>query len=133
MLHITINSFSFKRGIPYDPSGHGGGFVFDCRGLPNPGRLDAYKQLTGNDQPVIDYLNDEPNAAIFLEAISRVVSVNINNYLERGHDNLSINFGCTGGQHRSVYCANAIAEFVRTNFSSVLIKIKHLELKIEIG
>lgn len=117
MLHIDIHSFSYKKGgIPKDTTGNGGGFTFDCRGILNPGRIEEYKSLTGNDSGVQEFLETRTDMPKFLDLIKNIISINIDNYLERGFENLQINFGCTGGQHRSVYCALKIAEFVREKY-----------------
>jgi len=127
-LTISLQSFSYKRGIPYDNSGNGGGFVFDCRGLSNPGRIEAYKHKTGNDTEVIEYLENLPETKVFLEGIINIIKVNIDNYIERGFSNLSIEFGCTGGQHRSVYCCNQTALLIKGKYPQVNVNVKHLEL-----
>lgn len=117
MLHIDIHSFSYKKGgIPKDESENGGGFAFDCRGILNPGRIEEYKIQTGNDIGVQEYLETKTEMPKFLELIKSIVSINIDNYLSRGFENLQINFGCTGGQHRSVYCAIKIAEFIKEKY-----------------
>lgn len=117
MLHIDIHSFSYKKGgIPKDNSGNGGGFAFDCRGILNPGRIEEYKIQTGNDRGVQEYLETKTEMPQFLNLIKEIVSININDYLNRGFENLQINFGCTGGQHRSVYCAIKIADFIKEKF-----------------
>ncbi|AZA91937.1 ATP-binding protein [Chryseobacterium sp. G0162] len=117
MLHIDIHSFSYKKGgIPKDHSGNGGGFAFDCRGILNPGRIEEYKIQTGNDIGVQEYLETKTEMPKFLELIKSLVSINIEDYLERGFENLQINFGCTGGQHRSVYSAIKIAEFIKEKY-----------------
>ncbi|WP_370898795.1 RapZ C-terminal domain-containing protein [Chryseobacterium gossypii] len=117
MLHIDIHSFSYKKGgIPRDESGNGGGFTFDCRGILNPGRIEEYKSLTGNDPGVQEYLETKTEMPKFLELVKSIISINIDNYLERGFENLQINFGCTGGQHRSVHCAIKIAEYIKEKY-----------------
>lgn len=117
MLHIDIHSFSYKKGgIPKDDSGNGGGFTFDCRGILNPGRIEEYKSQTGNDPGVQEYLETQTEMPKFLELVKNIISINIDNYLERGFENLQISFGCTGGQHRSVYSAIKIAEFIREKY-----------------
>ncbi|UKB84255.1 ATP-binding protein [Chryseobacterium sp. MEBOG06] len=117
MLHIDIHSFSYKKGgIPKDHSGNGGGFAFDCRGILNPGRIEEYKKQTGNDIGVQEYLETKTEMPQFLELVKSLISININDYLERGFEHLQINFGCTGGQHRSVYSAIKIAEFIKEKY-----------------
>lgn len=117
MLHIDIHSFSYKKGgIPKDNSGNGGGFAFDCRGILNPGRIEEYKKQTGNDIGVQEYLETKTEMPQFLELVKSLISININDYLERGFEHLQINFGCTGGQHRSVYSAIKIAEFIKEKY-----------------
>ncbi|WP_392437067.1 ATP-binding protein [Cruoricaptor ignavus] len=127
-LNIDIHSFSYKKGgIPKDESGNGGGFVFDCRGILNPGRIDEYKSQTGSDEAVKNYLKEKTKIHDFLSAVQQIISINIDDYLERGFENLQINFGCTGGQHRSVYAANHIAEFIREKYPQVSVKLTHDE------
>lgn len=117
-LKVLVQSFSYKKGgIPIDTSGNGGGFVFDCRGVLNPGRFEPYKKLTGRDQPVIDFLETETRIAEFLQAAQAAVSISIDDYLDRGFENIMISFGCTGGQHRSVYCADAMAKFLKEKYN----------------
>lgn len=129
MLHIDIHSFSYKKGgIPKDETGNGGGFTFDCRGILNPGRVEEYKTQTGNDIGVQEYLETQTEMPKFLELIKNLVSINIDNYLERGFENLQINFGCTGGQHRSVYSAIKIANFIEEKYGEkVEINLHHDE------
>lgn len=128
MLHIDIHSFSYKKkGYPKDDTGNGGGFCFDCRGILNPGRIEEYKAQTGKDQPVQEYLETKTKMPEFLQGIKSVISITIEDYLERGFENLQINFGCTGGQHRSVYSAEKIAEFVKEKYPQVQVSITHDE------
>lgn len=125
-LHIEIHSFSYKKsGYPKDDSGNGGGFAFDCRGILNPGRIEEYKVQTGKDQPVIDFLEANTEMPIFLDLIHKTVSMTINNYVDRGFSHLQINFGCTGGQHRSVYAAEKTAEFIRDRYPMVKVTVTH--------
>ncbi|WP_300672504.1 RNase adapter RapZ [Soonwooa sp.] len=127
-LKVEIHSFSYKKGgIPKDNSGNGGGFVFDCRGILNPGRIEEYKVQTGNDIAVQEYLEDKTKMPDFLNAIKSLVSINIDDYLARGFENLQINFGCTGGQHRSVYSAIKIAAFIKKKYPEVEVVINHDE------
>ena len=128
-LIVEVNSFSFKRGIPKEEHGNGGGFVFDCRGLHNPGRYEPYKQLTGKDQPVIEFLETQSNVKSFLDTIWQTIDLTIQNYLERDFDHLQINFGCTGGQHRSVYCAEQTAKHIRDKYK-VKVELRHIEREI---
>ncbi|MFV0304072.1 MAG: ATP-binding protein [Moheibacter sp.] len=126
ILNINVRSFSYKRGIPKDSSDNGGGFVFDCRGILNPGRIQEFKTQTGRDKAVIDYLESETKIAIFLEGAYTMVDLTVEDYLQRGFSNLEINFGCTGGQHRSVYSADAMAKHLREKFSQIQIQVKHV-------
>lgn len=127
-LHIDIHSFSYKKGgIPKDNTGNGGGFAFDCRGILNPGRIEEYKPLTGKDISVQEFLETQTEMPKFLDLVKNIVSINIDNYLDRGFENLQINFGCTGGQHRSVYCAEKIAAFVKEKYPQAIVQITHDE------
>ena len=127
VLTITVNSFSYKNGgVPYDKSGNGGGYVFDCRALPNPGRYVEFKKMNGEDAEVKDFLNDKPDVHYFLQNVQMLVYQSIDNYLERGFKNLQINFGCTGGQHRSVYFAQKIGMLIHENYPMVKVEINHL-------
>lgn len=116
MLHIKIYSFSYKKGgIPEDKSDNGGGFVFDCRGILNPGRIEEYKSQTGADLGVQQYLEQKTQMPEFLDLIKNLTSISIDNYISRNFENLQISFGCTGGQHRSVYSAIKMANTLKKN------------------
>jgi aminoglycoside/choline kinase family phosphotransferase len=121
-LVVTINSFSFiKTGYPKDETINGGGFVFDMRGILNPGRFDDYKHLSGQDKPVKDFLEQQTKMPDFLNSVYSIVDISVEDYIKRGFDPLAINFGCTGGQHRSVYAAEAIARHLRNKFKVKII------------
>jgi hypothetical protein len=125
-LTVHVCSFSYKKGIPQDvETGHGGGYVFDCRGLLNPGRYDAYKTLTGRDASVKEFLENKTAMPSFLENTQKLVSLNVEDYIRRGFEHLSVAFGCTGGQHRSVYAAEAMAAYLRQQYG-VKVEIAHL-------
>lgn len=124
-LQVQINSFSYKNGIPKDKSSHGGGYVFDCRGLLNPGRFAAYKNLTGKDEAVKQFLERETRMPEFLDHAYAMVSLNIDDYLSRGFENLSVSFGCTGGQHRSVYAAESLAVYLANKYN-IPVTVSHL-------
>jgi aminoglycoside/choline kinase family phosphotransferase len=124
-LVVSISSFSFiKNGYPVDNTGNGGGFVFDMRGILNPGRFDEYKHLSGLDKPVKDFLEQRTKMPDFLNSLFSIVDISVEEYIKRGFEHLSINFGCTGGQHRSVYAAEALARHLRNKFK-VKIELKH--------
>ena len=129
-LTARIQSFSYKRSIPSDDKGHGGGFIFDCRFLPNPGRLDEFKHLTGMDQPVIDYLQMKREVADFLTDVQSIITRVISNYDERNFTDVMFAFGCTGGQHRSVYCANKLAEYLNEHYD-LNVQVRHLEQELK--
>lgn len=129
-LTVRVMSFSYKKGIPEDPSGNGGGYVFDCRAVHNPGKYEQYKQLTGRDKPVIDFLERDGEILRFLEHVDALADAHVQRFLERGFTNLSICFGCTGGQHRSVYSAEHVAHHLNEKFG-VHIHLIHREQHIE--
>ena len=126
-LTLSIRSFSYKKGIPDDPSGNGGGFVFDCRALPNPGRYPEYKMLTGKDPEVIDYLSHYKEVNQFNEHVFQIVKGSVENYQERKFNHLMVNFGCTGGQHRSVFFAESLAKQIHNHYPGVNIILKHTQ------
>lgn len=125
-LTVTVLSFSFKKGLPADPSGNGGGFIFDCRALPNPGRYPEYKAYTGKDRPVIEFLQKEPAVDAFLNHVKGIVGQSVEKYLERNFTSLQVAFGCTGGQHRSVYCAEQIASWLSDTYPCT-VALRHRE------
>ena len=115
-LVMTINSFSYKKGIPADTSENGGGFVFDMRGILNPGRVDEYKKQSGLDKPVQDFLEQRTKMNGFLNSVWDLIDITVEDYLKRGFSSLQINFGCTGGQHRSVFAAEQTARHLRNKY-----------------
>jgi RNase adaptor protein for sRNA GlmZ degradation len=127
-LTVRIFSFSFHKGWPKDESGNGGGFVFDGRALPNPGRLDEYKLLTGRDALVAEYLNQQESVHKFFADALSLVEMSVSEYQRRGFKNLMVSFGCTGGQHRSVYLAEQLAARLRGR-SGVTVVLRHRELE----
>jgi aminoglycoside/choline kinase family phosphotransferase len=127
-LTVRIFSFSFHVGHPQDPSGNGGGFVFDARSLPNPGREEQYKLLTGKDAPVIDYLNQQDSVHQYFASVMSLVESSVSSYQQRGFKSLMVSFGCTGGQHRSVFLAEQLAKRLREK-GSVEVVVRHVELE----
>ena len=125
-LVVKICSFSYRKMIPVDNSGNGGGFVFDCRGIDNPGRHDQYKTIHGRDKPVMEYLERQTRMQDFLTSVFDIVDISVEEYIRRGFTNLSVNFGCTGGQHRSVYAADALARHLKNKFK-VKVELCHVE------
>jgi aminoglycoside/choline kinase family phosphotransferase len=125
-LVVHISSFSYRSGIPADTGGNGGGFVFDCRGILNPGRLEPFKIKTGRDKDVKDFLEQQTKMPEFLNSVYDLVDISVEDYIKRGFSSLMISFGCTGGQHRSVYAADALARHLRNKFK-VKIDLKHTE------
>ena len=130
VLEVKVYSFSFKKGVPYDPSGNGGGYVFDCRSIHNPGRYEPYKKLTGRDEPVIKFLEDDGEVFGFLEHVYGVVDPHVETYSGRGFTNLMVSFGCTGGQHRSVYCAEHLAAHLAEKYPDIRVRLIHREQNI---
>jgi aminoglycoside/choline kinase family phosphotransferase len=126
-LNVRISSFSFKRGYPEDEGGHGGGFVFDCRAIPNPGRHLEYRTMCGREAGVVEYIERHPDAHDFWTHVRSLANAQIEEYLRRGFDSLSIGFGCTGGQHRSVYFAERLASHIRQCYPQVTVKLAHRE------
>src|SRR6266404_5956441 len=127
-LVVRIFSFSFHCGLPKDESGNGGGFVFDGRSLPNPGREERFKAQTGKDAPVIDYLNQHESVHQFLAGVMSLVDASVSSYQERGFKSLMVSFGCTGGRHRSVYLAEHLAKHLRAK-NGVEVAVRHVELE----
>ena len=125
-LTIQVESFSYKKGLPQDYSGNGGGYIFDCRAIYNPGRFEEYKHLTGKDAPVKEFIEKSTNINEFLQNVYSLIDKHIEVFLERKFTHLSIFFGCTGGQHRSVYCAESLAEYLKKY--DVCVELKHREL-----
>lgn len=126
VLHVRIESFSYKRGLPVGDPAHGGGFIFDCRCLPNPGREEQYKAFTGRDASVRAFLEVKSEVAEFRTHVFALVDQSVKNYLERGFEHLSVAFGCTGGQHRSVYFAEQLAAYLAKR-EGVLVEVRHRE------
>lgn len=129
MLSVTVYSFSFKRGLPADESGNGGGYIFDCRSTHNPGKYEQYKALTGMDQPVIDFLEQDGEILAFLEHVYALVDHHVERFIERDFSHMQVSFGCTGGQHRSVYCAEALAHHLSEKYP-VSVHLIHREQSI---
>lgn len=129
-LTVKVMSFAYKKGIPNDASGNGGGYVFDCRGVNNPGKYERYKGVTGLDKPVIDFLEADGEILTFLDSCYKLVDASVERYKERGFTNLMVCFGCTGGQHRSVYSAQKMAEHIHHKFQ-VKVELLHREQEVE--
>ncbi|HPS65694.1 MAG TPA: RNase adapter RapZ [Ignavibacteria bacterium] len=130
-LKVKIFSFSYKYStIPEDTSGNGGGFVFDCRFIDNPGRIDKFKDLTGLDKEVSDYLDETPAMQDFLWNVYRIITPVIENYIIRDFTDLQVSFGCTGGRHRSVYSAENLAKYLSENYPQIETEIIHSQIYI---
>jgi len=127
-LTVCITSFSFHRGLPKDETGHGGGFVFDARSLPNPGREERFRPLTGREAPIAEYLNQQGSVQNFVANVISLVDASVNNYQVRGFKNLSVSFGCTGGRHRSVYLAEQLAAHLRQH-NGIEVVVRHRDLE----
>lgn len=128
-LTVTVNSFSYKRALPDDKTENGGGFIFDCRAIHNPGRYKEYKTLTGKDEAVIQFLEREPEMSEFLEHVFALVKQSVKKYIKRNFTHLMVSFGCTGGQHRSVYSAEKLATELKNKFD-INIDLNHIEQEI---
>lgn len=131
MLEVRICSFSYRKGIPEDLTGNGGGYVFDCRSIHNPGRYEQYRNLTGMDEPVIRFLEDDGEILAFMRHVYGVVEPHVETFLDRGFTDLSVSFGCTGGQHRSVYCADHLAYRLAAKYPDIIIRLIHREQGVE--
>lgn len=129
-LRVRVFSFSYRKGIPADESGNGGGYVFDCRSTHNPGRYEPYKKLTGLDEPVIRFLEDDGEILTFLESVYKLADAHVQRYIDRGFTDLMFSFGCTGGQHRSVYSAQHLAEHIHNKYG-IEVHVYHREQGIE--
>ena len=128
-LTVRISSFSYKKtGIPVEYNEHGGGFVFDCRTLPNPYKEEKLRNFTGKDKEIINFFKDKPEIEVFFRNIFGIIDQSINNYKDRGFINLSVSFGCTGGQHRSVYCAEKLKDYLKQK-EHINVELNHLEEK----
>lgn len=128
-LTVHLTSFSYRKGYPDDTSGHGGGFVFDCRSLPNPGRHPEYADVTGLDPGVIAYLEEQPEVDAFWQSARALIDTHIDSFLARGFSNLAVSFGCTGGQHRSVFFAERVRDHIRETRPDVAVRLVHRERK----
>ena len=129
-LEVRVVSFAYKKGIPSDPSGNGGGYVFDCRAINNPGKFERFNNVTGLDEPVIAFLEEEGEMTIYLESIYKLIDSHVKRYIDRSFTNLMVAFGCTGGQHRSVYASQKVAEHISKNFG-VKVSLIHREQNLE--
>ena len=129
-LEVRVTSFAYKKGIPSDPSGNGGGYVFDCRAINNPGKFERYNNVTGLDAPVIQFFKEDGEMDVYLESIYKLVDSHVKRYVERSFTHLMVSFGCTGGQHRSVYASQRIAEHISEKFG-VKVSLIHREQNLE--
>ena len=129
-LEVHIYSFAYKKGIPADTTGNGGGYVFDCRSVNNPGKYEHYRQFNGNDPEVIRFLEDDGEVTVFLDSVYKLVDAHVQRYIERKFTHLQVCFGCTGGQHRSVYCAEHLARHLADRYD-IKVLLTHRELNTE--
>ncbi|MDD3728578.1 MAG: RNase adapter RapZ [Dysgonamonadaceae bacterium] len=129
-LEVRVVSFAYKKGIPDDPSGNGGGYVFDCRAINNPGKFERFNNVTGLDELVIDFLEEDGEMGVYLESIYKLVDSHVKRYMDRNFTNLMVAFGCTGGQHRSVYAAQRMAEHISKKFG-IKVSLIHREQNLE--
>ena len=130
-LEVKVMSFSYKKGVPQDMSGNGGGYLFDCRSIHNPGRYEPYKKLTGRDEPVIRFLEDDGEIIGYLDHIYAIIDPHVETYSRRGFTSLMVGFGCTGGQHRSVYCAEHLAHHLADKYPDIRVRLIHREQKVD--
>ena len=130
LLHVHIYSFSYKKGIPEDLSGNGGGYVFDCRSVHNPGKYERFRSMTGLDKEVQDFLEEDGEIYTFLGHVFPLVDAHVDRFVSRGFTHLQVSFGCTGGQHRSAYSAQKLAEHLASR-PGVRVHLHHRELGIE--
>lgn len=128
-LVVLIQSFSYRAGLPHDPTPNGGGHIFDCRALPNPGREKKFAHNTGKDNCIIDYFSHFQSIRQFLQHVFAIVDQSVDNYLQRQFDHLTVGFGCTGGQHRSVFMSEQLANHLRDRYPAVEIRVEHTELR----
>ena len=129
-LEVHIYSFAYKKGIPPDTTGNGGGYVFDCRSINNPGKYEHYRQFNGNDPEVIRFLEDDGEVTTFLESVYKLMDAHVQRYVERKFTHLQVCFGCTGGQHRSVYCAEHLGKYLSHKYN-IKVTLTHREMNIE--
>lgn len=129
MVRVNIISFSYKKGIPHDVSGHGGGFVFDCRFIENPGLIEHLKNFNGKEEPIIRFFENDPEMEMFLKQTFKIILAAIEKYKQRKYTNLSVAFGCTGGKHRSVYAAENIGKML-AEYDDLYIHVTHNELSL---
>lgn len=130
-LEVKVVSFSYKKGVPQDMSGNGGGYLFDCRSIHNPGRYEPYRKLTGMDEPVIRFLEDDAEIIRYLDHVYAIVDPHVETYYGRGFTSLMVGFGCTGGQHRSVYCAEHLAHHLAERYPDIRVRLIHREQNVD--